>query len=841
MAYAPNKMSSKENDRLGLPDGIAFYSPFPFGTVNLSDSRSAIDDNELFYLENFIRIGKGKLRTLWDRGAPLYTVPGSTSATIVSFFWFAIGLNTYCAIFLSDGTAVQVDLTGKVTSISSVPGTFYQTGSSPGGFAPFLPANAQWGEQYLVISNNFASDNYWVWDGKVLYQAGTISPATTLTASGTGYSTLPTVTAFGGSGSGIVVVPSIENGSVTGLTVTNPGTGYLPGDIVQFQFSGGGTDSGAILQAVLTSGTVNAINVVNGGASYTAPPSVTISGGGGSGATATANVSGGAVSGVTMTSGGSGYTSTPAVIFSTTGAGAAATAAISGGGVSSITITSGGANYLAAPTVTISGNGTGALAMATVNQGHVTAVTVVTPGSGYTAATVAFSTNGTNASAVAVLSAGTVGSVTVVSGGSDYLSTPLLTFSGGGGTGAVGTVVLTSGAISSVTLTSGGSGYTSAPTILVSTGDNNAATAIADVMPFVLSGSCVETFQSRVWLANPYGAAPVINGGTILTSAAGSISDFASSDGGSSFQANEPFLRQQFYALKQAQGFLYTFSDSASDVISNVQTSGNPVNTTFNYQNVDPQEGTTWRDSAQYYGLSILYGNPTGIFGLYGGAVKDLTRAKLTTLFEDAIVPPTAGAVFPSAAIADLHTIKCYLLLLTISSPLTGQPRNVLIGYDEEDWFLASQSANLTYVGTQAFNSEYTAWGTDGTSLFPLFTTPSTKLTKLLSTKLYGADAFPIVKLADGMWFHAEDKSATQTGVTFNVTVDSEYGSFSADGPVVFPGPIAATETPDVYGSFLGLSIATTSADFILRQMTLGYEKIWGGYGSPPTTLEDGA
>ena len=339
-------------------------------------------------------------------------------------------------------------------------------------------------------------------------------------------------------------------------------------------------------------------------------------------------------------------------------------------------------------------------------------------------------------------------------------------------------------------------------------------------------------------LTNTFSPEGQQTGGNIMTSAPGSMSDFATSDGGSQFVANEPFLRQQYYNAKQAQGYLYTFADSAVDVISNVQTSGST--TTFNYQNVDPQEGTVWRDTAQYYGLSVLYGNPTGVFGLYGGAVKVLSR-KLTDLFDNAVWPPNAGAVTPSSAIANIHTIKCYLMLMSITDPITEAIRTLMIGWDETDWFLASQTASLTYIGTQSVNSAYTAYGTDGKSLFPMFNTPS-NMNKRLSTKLFGGDTFPIVKTSDGMWFYAQDMTALQTGVTFDVTIDSEYGHFTSPvSPLTFPGPIAAGETGDVYGAFLGMTINTTSQDFILKHLVLGYEKIWGGYGAPPTTLDDGA
>lgn len=88
------------------------------------------------------------------------------------------------------------------------------------------------------------------------------------------------------------------------------------------------------------------------------------------------------------------------------------------------------------------------IAQGTIAQQYRSSVASVTipegkGGSGYTSApTVVFSGSG-GATAVAVLFGGRVDSVTVTNGGS-YTSTPTVSFTGGGGTGAEGTVTMTS-------------------------------------------------------------------------------------------------------------------------------------------------------------------------------------------------------------------------------------------------------------------------------------------------------------------------------------------------------------------------------------------------------------
>ena len=57
-------LSSKQIENLGLPPGIKFYTPFPFAGMNQNASPFAMDDKELFWQENFIKIGPALMRAL---------------------------------------------------------------------------------------------------------------------------------------------------------------------------------------------------------------------------------------------------------------------------------------------------------------------------------------------------------------------------------------------------------------------------------------------------------------------------------------------------------------------------------------------------------------------------------------------------------------------------------------------------------------------------------------------------------------------------------------------------------------------------------------------------------
>lgn len=911
------RLSAAASKSLGRPEGFALYSPFPFAGMNVQASRIAIADPEFYWRENFVRIGDGNLRTVWDVGTNLYS---QNTRTIVSFFFYYIAATPYVAVFFSDGTAVQVNQnTTAVITISSTIGTFYTPGAN-------LPACVQWGSQYLLISNNNTQNDYWIWDGgntalsAGLFASGGLGPDVTILANGSNYNSLPTVTVYGGTGSGAVLVPTISGGGVILLNVTNPGSGYSIGDQPQVAFSGGGSDNSAILSAVLTSGGVASIEITNNGHSYTSPPAIGFTGGGGTGAAATALMG---VSAIAMTNNGTGYTSPPTVTF-TGGGGTGATgiAVLSGTSVASVTITDPGTGYTSVPTVGFTGGG-GASAAGTATL-LVVGATVAAPGTGYTAPpTVSFTGGGGSAAAAsALLSSVGISSVTVVNGGTGFFTVPLLSVVGGNGTGAQLTAVLTPTSVASVNVQAGGTGffnpptialtsttgvgsgatatavlqggsivqinvtnagsgydavpvveitpnasdtlatgaaaiallvpttiasvlvtssgqdYTQTPAVVVAPGANNAAYASIELMPFGISGSSIESYTNRVWLAHPFQqAGHKTTGDVLLVSAPGSTVDFATSDGGLIYTSNSPVLRSAYTGLKVVGDFLYPIADSSVDVISNVQTSGNPITTTFNENNTDPQTGTPWRNTIQDYSRTALFANGLGVYGLYGGAVTKVSE-KLDELFENALFPPTVGAITPCAAIAEIHQKKVYLVLMTVIDPLTELPRNIMASWDEREWFITSQSNMPVFIGTQFVNSVPTAWGTDGKSIYPLLSVPSTRITKKLSTKLYGANSFPAVKLAMSLHLMAEDLSVGANGVSFQTgTLDTENGPYPLPqvplnfGAGVTSTPVLAGYTGDIYGDFIGLTISSTSLDFTLKHLAIGYRLVWGGWG----------
>ena len=923
MAGGSNNSSARAQQALGFPEGIKFYSPYPFGGMNTEASPPAVDDKEFIWRENFIRMGDGNLRTAWDAGTSIYTAPGGK--TIIYFAFYTIGATYYCAVFLSDGSAIQINTNTLVHTTIGTSG-FY---SAVTGYKPFV---RQWGSQYILICNRNTMNDYWVWDGALLYTAGTAAPdGINIVSGGLNYSTTPTVTVFGGLGSGLTVTPVVQGGSVVQVKITNPGHGYEVGDVPQLAFSGGGSNTTPELTANLNAGGVGGVSITAGGASYTSA-TVSFSGGGGTGAAGTVIINSG-VTFVSVTAGGSGYTYAAISFSGGGGSGAAANAVINptSGSITSISITNPGAGYTSAPTAALAGNGSGAtLGTVFYGAGAISGVSITNPGSGYTSAPgVSFSGTGSGASGVALLQPTGVSSVTVVNGGSGFTSVPLISFVGGNGAGAVGSAVLTGTSVAAVQLTAGGSGYnqapgvtfiggggsgaaavailngdtigsvqitnggsgytgpielffnvqssnpgtgaggfvvytptsiasvtvaasgsnyTSAPAVEVGSSGNNSAYATVNLMPYGISGSAMESFLTRVWIVDPAQSnfSTIWAGGILNISAPESVWDFSAADGGTEANSYDSFLQTQYTGVRQSSGYLYTFGDESVNVVSNVSTSGNPVTTTYNNQNTDPQSGLSWRDTLQDFGRTVFIGNTIGVFGLYGGNVTKAS-AKMDGVFRSAVFPPNVNAVTPSGAVATIFDIKHYMMLMTVTDPDTSALRNVMIAWNEKDWCILSQSPNLTFINTQPVGTTFNAWGTDGSKLYPLFSSPSTNIKKRLDTKMYGSDKPHIIKMLDAVWMTASDLSSGHVGISGSLTAvvsgspnynaeasaalntvpNQLYTGFNTQPSFQSPSPYYQTWGAGLQSSVpftvCGLRFSSTSPDFVIANWVIGY------------------
>jgi hypothetical protein len=280
-----------------------------FKGVNTKANRTAIGDDEFYWLENAMPIGYGNLKI-----TPTYSNVGSvTFSNTVTFYCSAnIGLVDYLLAFQADGSAEYVRLDTNAKGTIAGAGTFSGSGVN----------TSQWKNDRVLIAD--PAKGYFTWDAKDLIFVGSVGQIG-IVQGGSGYTSKPAV---------IISAPNTANGvqatadcvitanAVSSITITEAGTGYNASPTVTF-VGGGGSGANAVAGiTTFVTGTVSVL-VTNGGTGYTTASNlvVTISGGGGANATAQGIVSGGIVTQVVMTNGGSGYTNSSNISVSITGGG----------------------------------------------------------------------------------------------------------------------------------------------------------------------------------------------------------------------------------------------------------------------------------------------------------------------------------------------------------------------------------------------------------------------------------------------------------------------------------------------------------------------------------------
>lgn len=729
----------------GLPESQTFYDFAGWNGIDTKPPRPGIEDDKCAWCDNLMPLGPHNARAMPDQGPVGYTAPGGRS--IIWFEWYGLASTIvnngpHAIVFLDDGSAQDFALFPNTVANLAPAGTFLPPAGRPIGVR-------QYGTQLLTIATEQSDDSYWVWDGANLFGAGSLGPEVTILDGGRSYTSNPTVTAIGGSGTGATFTPSVHNNVVDQITVTNPGTGYTNTDPQQVAliFSGGGGPTSAWGTVGAANGAIIAIEILGGG-SYTGVPSI--------------------------------------VITDATGHGAQAVIT----GLSPVDAT----------------------------HSTITAITVIDCGTDYTNPTISAVGTGGGLNAVARLEYGVLNSPSITVGGGPYLTAPQVHFLSATGTGASATAIIDStGAITGLDFGHGaGAGFSGAgyvnPTYVYFSG-GAVASATVQLMPFGINGHAIESYQGRVWVTTTR------NNTKTFGTAPASATNFSPGDGGFVFPATESVLKYEWSNLRQSNGFLYLAGDSSVNAISGVNTAGAPLETTFSNQNIDPQIGSPWSPSLEVYSRAVIMANPFGIHAIYGGAVQKISTP-LDGIFEtgQGNINPNLP---PSSAIAEVFGVHVYMLLMPIIDPITGSPRNALLMWDGRRWWTASQNTALAMIRTNEWGSQITAWGTDGTHLFPLFQTANTSRLVTLRSKLWTRPGIQFEK--KGMQLYAYWQANTNTTLNFTIDADNTSAAIT-QGPYTQTAGLLGwgrSRVPDNMGVGIGFTMTSTSGDFQLMDVSI--------------------
>ena len=409
----------------------------------------------------------------------------------------------------------------------------------------------------------------------------------------------------------------------------------------------------------------------------------------------------------------------------------------------------------------------------TITSGVITAATIIPNPSNPTN----YYTDNSGFPTISVADSGyyTVNSVTINNGGHGYGPSITIGVSGGNVSSAASLTPVTSGGvISLVVINSGGVYSTATPPALTVTDSAVTASGTITLAPYGIQGTAIETYSGHVWIAN---------GAVVTFSAPGSVVDFSTADGGGNFTSVDSFLRVGYVRLIQTSGFLYLIGDSSINYISGVQTTGTPPTTTFTNQNADPEVGTPYPSTVDVFSRNIVFANAFGAHVSYGAAVTKISD-KLDGVYNT--VPNFAGQQL-SAAKAILFGRKCWLLLMPIIDPVTRLQTTKLMIWDSKEWYSSEQDVPLLYIQHQEIASVITAWGTDGTSVYPLFQQPSANFTKTVQSKLWdNPGGYENTKAATRLWAMAEFLGSKN--LSYTVTIDNEFGIPSPAGNATATG-----------------------------------------------------
>lgn len=739
-----------------------------FEGIDTKAPRPAVQEKQMAWCSGLMPVGPSQLAILPDIGGTVFTSgPGSGAGgpggeTIV---WFQFGnlasqvVDAYYGfILLSNGAiwAVNTD-TGAAQQVMA-PGTI-QVPRTQMGFS-------QWGSQYILFAKD-QTNGYWIWDGNLLYTAGTIGPIITITNSGQNYSSPPTVAIQSTGGGGATFSAQLEpgTGAVSQVIVTNPGSGYGPNDFAILTFSDGGSDTNATANA-----TINA---------------------------------GGGITNIQMTNGGQAYTYAAIAVAvaqaGDTGNGAVLAPQIQGGVMIGITIVNPGLDYQVAPTIEISDPGGGG-----VSGGH-------------------------GAAAFAQIALRGIGNITITNAGTGYTSVPTVTIIGDGQGATANATLNASGGIASITTNLTGSGYSKA--LVQISGGNNAASATPILMPYGWSGTSIEVYQSRVWISNGAALADWPPKSRLIWSAPENPCDPGNGGGAllgtdSFLRIGWWCLKQTngfLYLIGDSSvnniAGVNTLTEGASGTPGQPGYTPGVLTTQFQNQNTDPQIGSSWPSSVQLFNRNILFANTQGIHVSYGGAVQKVSAPLDGVYFAGPIYGRNADF---SSAVAQIFGIQVYCLLIPILDPTTGQiVNNEMIMFDFKKFWTTTQGTALTYIAGQEIQSTMTAWGTDGTNLFRLFQNPSNNFTKTVQSKLYANPGYDFTKTGVRLYGMVTAWDWTQP---LEVAIDNQTNANSAvvtvqeagtDGDVFGPYPVGQL------GKLMGFTASTTAAEGNLLSLML--------------------
>jgi hypothetical protein len=195
-----------------------------FEKMNTKVARQNLPAKQVAWMENLQPIAANDLQTVPAANTALTTLAGKT---VTREFPANIGAIDYVIQFNTDGSCIAVNANTGAQSTVAGPGTFSLT-----------PDMTVFSSARILIMDT--TSGYATWDGTLFVGSGGVSPNIQVTNGGT-FAATPAVAITGGSGTGATATAVMGGAGasqfVASITLTNPGTGFKPGDVLTVTFT----------------------------------------------------------------------------------------------------------------------------------------------------------------------------------------------------------------------------------------------------------------------------------------------------------------------------------------------------------------------------------------------------------------------------------------------------------------------------------------------------------------------------------------------------------------------------------------------------------------------------
>lgn len=338
----------------------------------------------------------------------------------------------------------------------------------------------------------------------------------------------------------------------------------------------------------------------------------------------------------------------------------------------------------------------------------------------------------------------------------------------------------------------------------------------------------IEVFEGRAWLLTSARA--------ISFTAPDSFTDFTVLNGGGTVTINDRAFTGKVIKLHSALEQLWVVGPGAVNSISNVQTGGTPVTTTFSNTNIVTNVGTTMPSSVGSFFRTFVFLAPYGVYAIVGSTPQKLSD-KLDRLFP--LITFEDGTDYPSA-VTSLYDVFLYCQLVRLTDPFGNAERPLLLCFGSGKWFFADQGS-LTWVTTAiGLNGKPIIWGTDGSHVYQVFgAADTTAVDYKIVTKLYPFG----LSVLEKEWLRVGLEFDSDQVVTVSLTGENEFRSQALNGLVVAlntitfvgtgvitftgTGPITwvgdglqiVRQSAGMVGRYLGLTLEGSSAPFVLSSI----------------------